>query len=66
MISVGIRGGRGSSGMKISTHCVAIGMGSKFNFMSPVWFYRSKYERWAILRVCGIYFWFVVKEFKIF
>ncbi len=52
--------------MKISTHCVAIGMGSKFNFMSPVWFYRSKYERWAILRVCGIYFWFVVKEFKIF
>ncbi len=52
--------------MKISCYCVAIGMESKFRLFSPLWFYRSKSERWAILRVGGIYFWFVLKEVKIF
>jgi hypothetical protein len=37
---------------------ISKGMESKFDLFSPPWFYRSRYEKWFIIRVFGIYYWF--------
>ncbi len=46
--------------MKLTIYHVSLGMESKFDFFSRVWFYYSS-EKWFILRLFGIYFWFYPK-----
>lgn len=52
--------------MVIRFYHVTRGLESRFSFTSPVWFYRSKYERWFIVRFFGIYWWFHEKPHYIF
>jgi len=51
--------------MKIKIYHISIGLESKFNLFSPLWFYKSKFEDWRILRIFGIYFWIYPKIHKI-
>jgi hypothetical protein len=37
------------------------GLESRFSLAAPLWFYRSKYEPWFIIRLFGIYWWFHLK-----
>jgi hypothetical protein len=51
--------------MKIRIYHISTGLESKFNLFSKIWYYKSKFEDWRILRLMGIYFWIYPKEHKL-
>ena len=43
-------------------YSIAKGLESLFDLFSKPWFYCSKYDKWFILRLFGVYLWIYPKE----